>query len=78
MESYLSQASAPSWTCRQALIEDPKVQKELKSIIQATPAFKNEINRALHCVVAHLYRYDFELDYFGYSLDQIQTQQIEF
>lgn len=55
-----------------------KVQNELESTSQATPAFNNEINKALHCMVAHLHRYGSELESLGDALDHIQKQHAEF
>lgn len=59
-------------------IQDMKVQNELESTTQATPAFNNEINKALHCMVAHLHRYGSELESLGDALDHVQQQHAEF
>lgn len=55
-----------------------KVQNELESTNQATPAFNNEINKALHCMVAHLHRYGSELESLDDALNHIQKQHTDF
>jgi hypothetical protein len=58
-------------------IQDMKVQNEFESTTQAKPASNNEINKALHCMVAHLHRYGSELESLGDALDHVQQQHAE-